>query len=97
MAVELLGAAVLVVTSLFAQAGANDSGNDADEVVKPVPVLSLTFDQPDEFPKGSIVNKLNVKGEGPRPPQFPKMTPTNIAAEFKGGPGAGRLDQGPGG
>jgi hypothetical protein len=90
MALGSASAVFLMVASLCAQAG-NDSANDTDETVKPQPVLTLSFEQPDEVLKDSVVGKLNLKAEGPRPPQFPKFSPTNMAAEFKGGAGAGRL------
>ncbi|HVJ66431.1 MAG TPA: LamG domain-containing protein, partial [Caulifigura sp.] len=91
MTLSFVTAVVLCASSFQAQAAANDSGNDAEVASKPVPVLSLTFDQSDELPKDAVVGKLNLKAEGPRPPQFPKTSTTNTAAEFKGGTGAGRL------
>ncbi len=85
-------AAMLLATSLLAQAGAsNDSGNDAEEVAKPTPVLSFTFDAADELPPGAVVGKLNRAAEGPRPPQFPRHAADNAAVAFPGGTGAGRL------
>jgi len=90
MAFGSASAVVLVIASLGAQAG-NDSGNDSDQAVPPQPVLALTFDGEDDLPGESMVGTVNLKAEGPRPPQFPKTSPTNMAAEFKGGSGAGRL------
>jgi len=91
MAFGSVCAYVIAASSLLAQTASNDSGNDTDEVAQARPVLSLSFDQDGEVAKESVVGKLNLKAEGPRPPHFPKTSPTNTAVDLPGGAGAGRL------
>jgi hypothetical protein len=91
MTMVLAGRLAVLMATLFGQVAGNDSGNDTDDTPRPSPVLSLTFDQAAEALKDLVVGKVNLKSEGPRPPQFPKLPVGNLAAEFKGGAGAGRL------